>query len=213
MMAIENRIMKIIAEIAIFLSILLTFLAADPSAPRGTSIVRPDSSWAEWTNESNLIAQFHKTSNGLPEETKVSLLFICVKLHLSDSVAEKGARLFEIAFVYSEVKNEDGSPDKKIIVLFREPYFAREWDSGILEVVEGEGTLGGVLALEGAADDHRKILQYAKRVISPLDQFEHVISIIAFEGAIKNSLGKNITDEEFVEMAKPKKLELPTQNK
>lgn len=205
--------MKTIAKITIFLSILLTFSAAELPPQRGTSIVRPDSSWTEWTNESNLIAEFYKTSNGLPEETKVSLLFICAKLHLSDSVAEKGARLFEIAFVYSEFKNEDTSPDKKIIVLFREPYFAREWDSGILEVVEGEGALGGVLALEGAADDRKKILRYAKRVISPLDQFEHVISIIAFEGAIKNSLGKNITDEEFLEMAKPKKLELPTQNK
>ncbi len=212
-MAIEIRVMKTISEITIFLSILLTSLAADPFAPKATNIVRPDSSWSEWTNEANSIVQFHKASNHLPEKTKVSLLFICVKLHISEPVAEKGARLFEMAFLYSEANNKDGVLEKKIIVLFREPYFARKWESGILEVVEGEAVLEGELALKGAAEDHKKFLQYVKRVISPLDQLEPVISIIAFEGAIENSLGMNISDEEFQEMAKPKKLELPTQNK
>ncbi len=194
--------MKIIANIVCFWVSYLIVAGGQISGGGETAIVRPGPDWAEWSEESNSIVKFFKDNRKSPENSKVSLLFVGVLLGLNDPVAERGAALSEFACVYSEFKNEDGSSNRKITMMGRQPYLGRQWEAEWVNITEGKEPTGSVLTLDDKVDTYTQLLQYTRSLISDRGPKDFIIDMIVFEKNLIDVLGRNLTDAEVLDLTK-----------
>lgn len=194
--------MKIIANVYIFWISCVIFSCGQLLESGGTAIVKPESDWTAWSDESKLIVKYFRDAIKPPEDAKVVLLFVAAKLGLNDSVREKGVALNEFAFVYTESKNDDGSKIRNITVLTRAPYLDRQWMAESVNIIEGRAPLGNILILNDKADVHTQLSQYAKRIIPPSGSLDHIIAMIVFEKSFIDVIGRALNTEEILDLTK-----------
>lgn len=184
----------------LIMSFWLAILSGNcPAKP--VTIIRADPKSVDWANASELIVQSFRKSLNPPADAKIVPLFIAVQLMLGDPVSEFGARLTEIAFVYSENIHKGDTPTRHIYVLVRSPYEVREWKwEPILKMPEGEDAVKGSVILKVPGDRYGEISNYARKVTEPANSGEHIIHITTFEESIKEIFGKVLDNAALLRM-------------
>lgn len=194
--------MKIIAHIYIYWIGCAIIAAGQLLEVGGMAIVKPESKWTAWSDESKAIIKYFRDAVKPPEDARVELLFVAVKLGLNDSVREKGAALNEFAFVYVECKNDYGLPIRNVTVMTRSPYLDRQWMAESVNIIEGKEPLGNVLVLNDTVDIYTQMSQYMKRIIPPSGSIDHIIAMIVFEKAFVDVIGRGLSNEEILDLTK-----------
>lgn len=157
-----------------------------------THLFRVGPQFVEWGKESDALIDCYRKELKPPEDTKIVPLFICAHLGLGEPVGEYGARVIELAFVYSETKLENGTQERKIVVLHRSPYQNRRWTwSEVAAIVEGEDDVMAYILLQQSGDLHKQLSAFVMNIIH-VGERDHVISMIVFDKGVSKVFGKEL---------------------